>query len=1310
MYENEERKNSNIFLKNRFKIRKMNSGQISSEIREIMKSDRENKLENNNNVNILDKVEYLQNNVNNLNIYNIRQRERSNSTRKRKTKKFSVFSNGKKGTALNNNNKDNISYEELEEEDELLNFRQKITKFFETSNRLFYVQLITSILSIITTIYYVICTYVNKLFQSLNYIDFFVCSLILIEHIISILLSHYFLSYILSIESILNFLIEIPPFFSIFCSNYHLSSGYRFINITRVFRFIKGYRIIEMLHKGEKSVNYQIFNIIAIILEIIFIWAGIIHMLDLSMVENDLLVTFGTLSRTNLLLRHKFHHYVYFIIVSLTTVGYGEIIPLTILGKFMIVFLVIVILLVVPEQTSELINLSNAQSIYERKKYLSIQGISFVVLLGDIELESLKGFTKEYFDKEQGSLFKHIVILMNKLPDRNLEIFLNKEENVKYITYLQGDPMNDNDLLRCDILKAKSCVIFTSKHCIDPHSSDHQSLLLAIFIKKLYYHLSMEIYIGNNRATDDSYTIQKANNILKKNHFRIFLQLNRPENSSHYFQTLQSTYKKNMLNDKLLVIEYFKMNLLSKSCMTPGIISLISNLVISSPISQDCFKNEAEWLREYTEGQKYEIVKLLIEGELLNYTFQSLAVEIYNKFHSILIGLEFGYKGNTIVKLNPINNNTIKDIIDSSFGLTNLEKNNNENIDIDEASLSFLPEERYNEIESEYNATINKKDLLDRKKVKIFLYIICDGKETRNEIQKLDFTMKKKKSSNNILETLPFNIFSKKKKGKKTISKTFKSDIYTKNISYYSSEVDEEEDDDNVQYLINPGKDGEIFCDIDEHFENYYISNESDKEYYYSNEIMRIGIKDRSDIKHHIIICGMNYEIIHLILPLRSKEIPENLLKWIVILASNIPQEINDILSKLKNIIFIQGDPLNPDNLYRANISKADIAVILNSKTNFDDNNNILGKEENELNINLNDSDKNKKENEIDSDAKTLFIYKSIKKLNSSIRIITELIKANNIEFLHSSRELKQLYKYSRVVKNIKKITSDNELDDEDKNGDDNLIYEYTPVYAAGEVFLPTLIDNITGQMQHKEFLYNILNLLLIGSKGPQKYWDQKLNQLYNNLRNSNLFLIQCESKDESFGDMFKRLLIKNKMISIGLYRKNNIENFYYVYTNPKKTTLIRETDFIFVLSCGDNIVSYIEKNLTNLSLKEELNLEKKISKKYSENYSSKANQNSISFKTNRIEGRLKSNIFNDNQPPDKNFHKSNSKLIRDDREKEKYAEINKLQNILDKSKEKLKNITNKSINTTKDINKYIIDGIKDEFAIYLNKKSDFHK
>jgi hypothetical protein len=195
------------------------------------------------------------------------------------------------------------------------------------------------------------------------------------------------------------FIIEIPPFFSMLCSDFHSNGYYRFINVTRVMRLIKGYRIIEIIQGEESSVNTQIFNIIAILVSIVFIWAGIIQMFDLSIVDLQLKITFETLARRNLLLRTHFHHYIYFIIVSLTTVGYGEIIPSSFLGKVMIVILVIVILVVVPDQTSELINLSNAQTIYERKKYLSTPDISFVVLMGDIELEALKNFCKEFFNK-----------------------------------------------------------------------------------------------------------------------------------------------------------------------------------------------------------------------------------------------------------------------------------------------------------------------------------------------------------------------------------------------------------------------------------------------------------------------------------------------------------------------------------------------------------------------------------------------------------------------------------------------------------------------------------------------------------------------------------------------------------------------------------------------------------------------------------------------------------------------------------------------------------------------------------------------
>jgi voltage-gated potassium channel Kch len=222
-------------------------------------------------------------------------------------------------------------------------------------------------------------------------------------------------------------------------------------------------------------------------------------MSDLGYVTRQLSITYESLARHNLSLRVQFHHYIYFSLVSLTTVGYGEIIPDTVLGKFMIVLMVVIILVVVPEQTNEIISLSNAQTIYERRNYISSPDIPYVVILGDIDLESLKGFCKEYFHKDHGERYRHIVILRNKFPCENIEKFLNKKNNSKFIIYLQGDPMNKEDLLRADILNAKSCIIFTNKNSLKKYNGDQQALLLAIFIKKFYYHNTLENYFKENK-------------------------------------------------------------------------------------------------------------------------------------------------------------------------------------------------------------------------------------------------------------------------------------------------------------------------------------------------------------------------------------------------------------------------------------------------------------------------------------------------------------------------------------------------------------------------------------------------------------------------------------------------------------------------------------------------------------------------------------------------------------------------------------------------------------------------------------------
>ena len=94
------------------------------------------------------------------------------------------------------------------------------------------------------------------------------------------------------------------------------------------------------------------------------------------------------------------------------------------------------------------------------------------------------------------------------------------------------------------------------------------------------------------------------------------------------------------------------MNLLAKSCFSPGIISMISNLITSAG-DMDLEQFKSEWMKEYVEGMGHEIYRTALSDKFQGKTFSEVAAEMYNEFQGIIFGIELNLGGKTIIKLNP---------------------------------------------------------------------------------------------------------------------------------------------------------------------------------------------------------------------------------------------------------------------------------------------------------------------------------------------------------------------------------------------------------------------------------------------------------------------------------------------------------------------------------------------------------------------------------------------------------------------------------------------------------------------------------
>ena len=435
---------------------------------------------------------------------------------------------------------------------------------------------------------------------------------------------------------------------------------------------------IQILKKYiHNNVNRELFSIISFLICLIFDFTIIVNVIEntetigkyflfLPRDCNNIYFCEGT--------NDTLHSTLFFIMTTIGIVGYNSTI-VSILGRIIICAIIILGIYEIPSQFSNLISQLSTKKVYARATYKMLKGVKFILICGNVSVGTLSVLLKEYFHPDHGESEKHCLILMPKSPDSGMEELLKLYKNKLY--YLEGDPLKFNDLQRCQFKEANMIMLLCNKQAADSSAEDTKTIIMAIAIKnffsmnkdnKLYNDINKNALIQTNKllrtSTFQSKSGRRSKPSLKpitkiknddedKIPSKLIIQLLKPE-SVQSFSLLISGKKS---DEQIVCIDQLKISLLAKGCLCKGIISLISNLIITNNFDESVEEQlgKLTWIEEYKNGKDYEIYKIPLDY-LRGYKFNIVVEKIYNEKKTIIFGLNIEDKETkkNIVLLSPM--------------------------------------------------------------------------------------------------------------------------------------------------------------------------------------------------------------------------------------------------------------------------------------------------------------------------------------------------------------------------------------------------------------------------------------------------------------------------------------------------------------------------------------------------------------------------------------------------------------------------------------------------------------------------------
>uniref|UniRef100_A0A3P8WFI0 Calcium-activated potassium channel subunit alpha-1 n=1 Tax=Cynoglossus semilaevis TaxID=244447 RepID=A0A3P8WFI0_CYNSE len=361
----------------------------------------------------------------------------------------------------------------------------------------------------------------------------------------------------LEVNSVVDFFTVPPVFVSVYLNRSWL--GLRFLRALRLIQFSE---ILQFLNILKTSNSIKLVNLCSIFISTWLTAAGFIHLVENSGDPWDNFQNSQALS---------YWECVYLLMVTMSTVGYGDVYAKTTLGRLFMVFFILGGLAMFASYVPEIIEL-----IGNRKKYggsySAVNGRKHIVVCGHITLESVSNFLKDFLHKDRDDVNVEIVFLHNISPNLELEALFKR--HFTQVEFYQGSVLNPHDLARVKIESADACLILANKYCADPDAEDASNIMRVISIKN--YHPKI----------------------------RIITQMLQYHNKAHLLNIPSWNWKE---GDDAICLAELKLGFIAQSCLAQGLSTMLANLFSMRSFIKIKTDKQDTWQKYYLEGVSNEM-------------------------------------------------------------------------------------------------------------------------------------------------------------------------------------------------------------------------------------------------------------------------------------------------------------------------------------------------------------------------------------------------------------------------------------------------------------------------------------------------------------------------------------------------------------------------------------------------------------------------------------------------------------------------------------------------------------------------------